>query len=172
VSISDKKRWSCHENLDEWKLLVLQHLPLAPMTFSEFTRELRRPVSCLVDIVYRKPGDVKALKICWASLFSRMKDFCESKELFNASIHRCFIRIDLIIVPSSSLQSWSSPSSSSSSSSCQSRKIDNLPKANQLWLYKCYMFLVDILSSTKLSYLVWCTTWYFVRQNIQFVIFS
>lgn len=31
-------------------------------------------------------------------------NFCESKELFNASINRCFIRIILIINPSSTLQ--------------------------------------------------------------------
>ena len=154
-----QENFSCAETLP--KMLAFEQL-------------WRENVKCLApklrqSHVDKKPRDVKELRICWDSLFSRMKDFCESKELFNANIHWCFIRFNLIIVPSSSLQSWLSPSASSSS--CQIRKVDNLPKANQPWLYKCYMFLVDILSSTKLWYLVCCTTWYFVRQNIQFVVF-
>ena len=95
-----------------------------------------------------------------------MKDFCESKELFNADIHRCLIRFNLIIVPSSSLQLIM----------IFINHHRHLVKVGKLTLcqkqIKCYMFLVDILSSTKLSYLVCHTTWYLVGQNVHFVIFS
>jgi len=76
-----------------------------------------------------------------------VKDFCESKELFNASIHWCFIRIDFIIVLFIIIAIMIIITLIIIILS--KKEGQELAESKSTMAYKCYMFHVDILSGTK-----------------------
>ena len=119
------------------------------------------PLNCVsVMLIDTKPGDVKvSLRICERLLWKQRTLQCK--------------------YPSVLHQNWFDHSFLHHHCNHDYHHHHHLVKVGSLTIcqkqinlgFTNAMFLVDILSCTKLSYLVWYTTWYFVRQNVHFVIF-